>query len=52
MLSIEGWFEGIITLSILIFGSVSGILFIYKSSPYTATVLLDSSSFTVIFFSG
>jgi len=39
MLSMEGWLEGIITFSIFIFGSISGIVFIYKSRKTNARLL-------------
>ncbi|MFW9875211.1 MAG: hypothetical protein ACFFG0_19060 [Candidatus Thorarchaeota archaeon] len=40
MLSIEGWFEGIFTVGILIVGLCSGLFFIYKSRKTKAKLLL------------
>jgi len=40
MLSIVGWLEGIITSSILIFGLLSGLFFVYKSRKTKAKLLL------------
>ncbi|MFX1568775.1 MAG: hypothetical protein ACFFCV_10470 [Promethearchaeota archaeon] len=40
MLSIVGWFEGIITSSIFFFGLVTGLIFIFKSKKTKAKLLL------------